>query len=72
MSCHIYRCFHANLLTTTLLFSQFPDKPVCDKDTNRCVQCKANANCKDEVLKYCDVPNTTCVECRADARECFL
>ena len=53
-------------------FLQFPDKPVCDKDTNRCVQCKANANCKDEVLKYCDIPNTTCVECRADARECFL
>ncbi len=46
------------------------DEPVCDKAAHVCVECKANANCKDPALFYCDIPNTTCVECRADQREC--
>ncbi len=55
-------------------FLQFPDKPVCDKATYMCVQCKANANCRDNFpdTPVCDIPNATCVQCQADKREHFL
>ncbi len=48
---------------------------MCDKDSNVCAECKADADCKlynKRYKRYCDVPNRRCFACRSDAGECLL
>lgn len=41
-------------------------KPYCDFETNECIQCLTDENCKMFDKKYCDKKEHTCYECAKD------
>ena len=37
------------------------EKPICDIDNSRCVECKDKSDCKDDVKTACDTEKGECV-----------